>query len=318
MTYKFTEKDVIVQGAYDLGATLTLPETSSEKLPAIVIIGGTGKGDRNGNMKNFNMNIYRQLAEFLTGLGFVTIRYDKRGVGQSQGDHLKTGVSDLIEDIMSIIRYLESLPQVDSQRILLCGHSEGAILSTLVSKQYPVAGLILLSGAGVSLKTAMHYQNLAVCEEIDGMKGIKGKLLGLLATEEKILAKERQLFSAVQNTEEDVIRIQLQKFPAKWLREHLTYTDEEVQNILQNTTCPVIAITGDKDVQADPRDLDELAAFQKHTITCSVIKNMDHVLREFFGEKSVLNVKKQYKQELNMPLHSGLKEELQAWFQKIF
>lgn len=313
MTYKFTEKEVIVKSTFDLGATLTLPETSAEKLPAIVIIGGTGKGNRDGNMKNFNMNIYKKIAEFLSELGFVTIRYDKRGIAQSKGDHLNTGVHDLVEDVISNIKYLESLPYVDKDRILLLGHSEGCILSTIVNTQYPVSGLILLAGAGTSIKTAMESQNFSLINEIRALKGLKGKLLRLVLTEKKLIAQQNKIFNAVLNSTEDVIKIQLQKFPAKWLRQHLSYTDDDVMNMLRNSTCPILVITGDKDVQADSKDLEKIEALNKQNIVCKVIPNMDHVLGEYKGEKSILNIKKQYKSEFTQPLHYELMEELEKW-----
>ncbi len=314
MLYKFSEKEVVVKGEYDLSATLTIPELNSQKLPAVVIIGGTGKGDRDGNMKNFNMNIYRQLAEYLSGLGLITIRYDKRGIGKSKGDFNKTGVHDLVKDIISNINYLENLSNVDKDKILLLGHSEGCILASIANTTHPVSGLILVSGAGICLKTAMQFQNLGIIEEIKKMKGLKGKLLSYLVTEKKVVLKQKKLFDLVSASNEDVLRIQFQKFPAKWLREHLSYTDDDVLDMLNKATCPILVIAGDKDVQADSEDLEMIKALQKQTISCRTIENMDHVLREYSGEKTVINVKKQYKHELNKPLHDKLKEEIKHWY----
>jgi uncharacterized protein len=313
MTHKMTEKDVMVNGKHELGATLTIPETNSPKHPAIVIIGGTGKGNRDGNMKNFKMNIYKLLAHFLTELGFVTIRYDKRGIAQSKGDFNSTGVKDLIDDIISNVKYLENLPYVDRDKIILLGHSEGSILSTIVNTQYPVGGLILLSGAGVSIKTAMQFQNLALINEINFMKGIKGKLLRLLISKEKLLIKQNKLFNTISASTEDVLRISLQKFPAKWLREHLSYKDQDVLNMLDRSTIPILALTGEKDVQTNPNDLKSIETLKKPNITCRLVKNMDHILKEFTGETSILNIKKQYKNGINKPLHPQLKEELRNW-----
>lgn len=58
----------------------------------------------------------------------------------------------MIEDATAVIRYAKSFPFVDDERIIVCGHSEGAMIATLLSSQEKVVGLILLGGAAMSLK----------------------------------------------------------------------------------------------------------------------------------------------------------------------
>ncbi|WP_100403547.1 alpha/beta hydrolase [Bacillus sp. FJAT-42315] len=305
--------EVIVQGEYLLSATVTIPENEHEKHPAVVIVSGTGSADRDGNMKGFQMNIYKELAQFLSSLGFVTIRYDKRGVAKSKGDAYKTGMLDLVNDVISQVEFLKTLSYVDLDRIVLLGHSEGCILTTIAHSKSPVSGLILLAGAGTSLKTAMQYQNMAIVEEVKTMKGVKGLLLRKLVSEKKVAEKQNKFFGTILASKEDVIKLQFKKFPAKWLREHLSYTDEMILNLLQETDCPVLAITGEKDVQANAADLQKVEALGKDNIHCHVVKEMDHMLREYIGEKSVLNVKKQYKNQIGKPTHPQLEEEIEKW-----
>lgn len=312
------EKEVVVNGEYELSATLTIPETDEERFPAIVIVPGTGGADRDGNMKNFEMNIYKQLADFLPSLGFITIRYDKRGIGKSKGVPYETGMHDLMDDIIHNIKYLESVPNVDPKRIILLGHSEGCILNTIVHQKNPVAGLILIAGAGTGLKTAMQSQNLMIVKEVQAMKGLKGIMLRRLVSEKGVIDKQNKLFNKVLESNDDVMKIQFQKFPAKWMREHLHYTDEQILAMLKETQCPVLAIAGDKDVQADSEALKDIEALEKANITCLTIPNMDHVLREYTGETSVLNVKKQYKEQIIKPLHPVLESEIKLWLLQHF
>lgn len=157
MGYKFREENIVVKGKFDLGATITIPENKSEKMPAVVIVCGTGTGDRDGNIKKkkLNMNLYKDLAHFFTKLGFVTIRYDKRGVGESKGSHIETGFNDLVDDIISNIKYLENLEYVD--KIILCGHSEGSMLVSVTNKRHPVDGVIQIAGAGMCIRKALEF-----------------------------------------------------------------------------------------------------------------------------------------------------------------
>lgn len=108
----------------------------------MLIINGSG-GDRNGNQFGFKMNLYKCLSDYLVELGFVTLRYDKRGIGKSEGDGATTGMWDLIEDVKSNIDYLKTLDCVDSDKIILIAHSEGCILSVHLAQHIKVAGLVL-------------------------------------------------------------------------------------------------------------------------------------------------------------------------------
>lgn len=99
------------------------------------------------------------------------------------------GVSDLTEDAIAVVKYLKELPYVDRERIIVCGHSEGAMLGALLSGKEPVAGLLLLGGAGMSLKDALLYQNRLAADEFKAKKGLLRFLLKGQANEAKLDAK---------------------------------------------------------------------------------------------------------------------------------
>ncbi|HSP46651.1 MAG TPA: alpha/beta hydrolase, partial [Clostridiaceae bacterium] len=318
MTHTFTEKEVVIHGEYDLGATLTIPEGGDRKYPAVVLVAGTGRGDRDGNQKGFHMNIYKQLSDFLAGLGFITLRYDKRSVGKSKGDQYTTGMVDLVDDVIANVRFLEGLLEVDHDQILLLGHSEGCILSTIANQRHPVSGMILIAGAGTAIKTAMQSQNHLIMEEIKEMKGLKGSLLRLLLSEKKVSGKQDRLFEKVLHSTDDVIRVQFSKFPAKWLREHLGYTDESILTLLKDTTCPILVVEGTKDVQTSPKGLENIRNLVQDNLSLRVVEDMNHILREFHGPKSLMNLKKDYTRLLDSPLHPGLTDAIATWHTETF
>lgn len=314
----FIEREVVVQGEKTLKGTLTLPQVEAEKLPAVLIINGSGSANRDGNIKKpaIEANIYRDLAHFITGLGIITLRYDKRGVGESEGDPLVTGMEDLVQDVVSNIEFLKKHSNVDSDKIILLGHSEGCILATIANTIIPVAGLILLAGAGTGLRESMDYQNFQITEEVRRLKGIKGFFLRKVISEEKIAKQQEDLYNKVMKSTEDVIRYKFKKMPANWLKEHFEYDNQRIQKILKDTQVPVLAITGEKDVQANPEDIRGLKLLNKKNIQGVMIKDMDHMLKEFTGEKTVLNLMKQYKEEASQPMHPHLKEILKEWIKQ--
>lgn len=304
------EKDITLKG------TIAMPQIDQERFPAIIMINGSGSADRDGNMKKPKLitNLYKELAHFLTNQGFLTLRYDKRSVGESEGNPFTSGMEDLVSDVKSMVTFLKQHPKVIEKEIILLGHSEGCILATKVSEEVDdLAGLILFGGAGTNLAEPMNYQNQLILEEIQRMKGIKGKLLRRLVTKEKIDKQTEQLNKKLKQSSGDSIRMSMRKIPAKWFREHFAYKSEMILKALERTNCPILAITGDKDVQMNVTELTRIQQLDKNNVTVVAIKNMDHMLKEYTGEKSVLNVMKQYKKEATDPIHSQLKDELVIW-----
>lgn len=154
------EERIIIHEKVFIGATIALPFAKNsiqeeKKYPAILVIMGTGKTDRDGNEKKFQTNFYKNLSDEFVKRGFVCIRYDKRGTFETEGDYNTSGLSDLVEDAVTVLRYIRNLRYVDEKRMILCGHSEGAMIATLALEQEKAAGMILLGGAGTSLKDAL-------------------------------------------------------------------------------------------------------------------------------------------------------------------
>ncbi len=309
------QEEVFIQGEEVISATVTIPEQERESYPAIVLIGGTGGLNRDGNGLGFKMNLYKDMAEWLTTQGFVTLRYDKRGIGKSGGNRNSVGLTGLVDDVTAVVRYLKSHDHV-SQDILLLGHSEGCIVATLAAERESVSGLILLSGAGVALKTSMQEQAHFLLEEVERTKGIKGMLLRFSLNEKSVIGKQQKLFKRVTATDQDTMRIQLMKFPAKWLREHLAYTDESLRERLVQLNVPKLAVTGDRDVQTNVRHLEELDALHAPNMETVKIADMDHMLKHFADEMTILDVKKQYRTEIREPLHPQLQHHLMDWLKR--
>lgn len=317
MSINFNEKMVIVSGTLELAATIAIPDGIKQRMPAVVLISGTGTIDRNGNMKKFISNIYKDLSDLFASQGFVTLRYDKRGVGESKGNFNETGFHDLVDDVISNIRYLENIDFVDPNKIIICGHSEGTMIATMVSTRYKVAGMILLSGAGTSLKSALKYQNWLVLQEIKRMAGIKGMILRRLINDRNYMNNVNTLFERCSRTDKDIVKIMGKEMPAKWIREHSNLSDQKILDVIKNANCPILAITGDKDVQANYEDIQKIERLELPHVTTRIISDMDHILRRCAGEIKILNIKKQYASEFSQPIHDDLKTAIHEWIQKL-
>lgn len=304
------EKRVTVKGEFPIGATVTYTD-ENKRSPAVVIIMGTGKLDRDGNGFGFHSNLYKDLADTFAECGYVSARYDKRGTHESGGSFNSAGIFDLVDDAISVIGYLKRLPYVDENRIIVCGHSEGAMIATLVTEKEDTAGLILLGGAATCLKDALYFQNKLAAEELPSMKGLTGAIMRKSFDLDKQLAIIDDMFRKSKETTKEKVYVKGAGMPAKWLREHGSYTSEYFAEILKRYDKPVLAITGKADFQADYRKLDAIRA-ECH-ISCFAPEGLTHILRVNDGDNSILNVNKLYRRLVKEPINAELIKMIKDW-----
>ncbi|OLC42902.1 MAG: hypothetical protein AUH43_21635 [Acidobacteria bacterium 13_1_40CM_65_14] len=147
-----------------LAGTLSRPTTTTEKrLPAIVLVGGSGPTDRDEMM--FGIPILGQIANALADAGFMALRYDKRGIGQSGGRAEAASLADFTEDVRAAVKWLSDRKDVDPKRIAVVGHSEGGAVALMAAaKDKRIAGVVVIgtnggSGAELVLAQQQHLLN---------------------------------------------------------------------------------------------------------------------------------------------------------------
>lgn len=133
---------------------------AAQGVPAVVIIGGTGAVDRNGDGAGIPMQEYAWLADLLSAQGIASIRYDKLGTGATGlGPYTADPDAMLplsydrlrVQPARDALSYLAAQPGVDPNRLLLLGHSEGGAVAMIIehdpgSAPAP-AGLLLVEPA---------------------------------------------------------------------------------------------------------------------------------------------------------------------------
>ena len=135
---------------FSLAGTLSKPANAGAKpLPAVVLIGGSGTADR--DELAFGIPIFGQLAGTIADGGFVVLRFDKRGIGQSGGRLESASLGDFADDLRAAIRFLSERKDVDPKRIAVVGHSEGgAVAMMAAAKDKRIAALVLVAANGVT------------------------------------------------------------------------------------------------------------------------------------------------------------------------
>ena len=147
----FHEVEVTVgSGEWAVPGTLSLPEGEGQKLPAVVLVHGSGPQDRDetiGPNKPF-----RDLAWGLASQGIAVLRYEKRTkahAAQFTPEIIAklTVQEEVIEDALAAVQLLRHTPGIDPDRIYVLGHSLGATLAPRIGQQDPgIAGLIIMGG----------------------------------------------------------------------------------------------------------------------------------------------------------------------------
>lgn len=141
-----------------ISGTLCLPEDAGpERLaPAIVLLGGTGGDTRDGDLAKERSphvvdppkrGLLRRFAHQLAFYGVATLRFDKRGCGESGGTADASDYETDLIDNVAALDALRSQPGIDRARLGVVGHSAGAFNACMVAREVPALACAGLLGA---------------------------------------------------------------------------------------------------------------------------------------------------------------------------
>ena len=130
-----------------LGTFVTRPKAVRGKVPAIFFVGWLSCDSveyPDGQTDGFGA-IFRRLIE---QSGYITVRMDKPGVGESQGTCGKTDFQGELSGHQAAFDSLEKYDFIDLDRVFVIGLSNGGGTSALVPRQHVVRGYIVASSWG--------------------------------------------------------------------------------------------------------------------------------------------------------------------------
>lgn len=115
--------------------------TPGERRPAFIVLHGFG-GNKEGHGQ---MVVAKQLSDW----GYVALRIDFRGCGESEGERGRIICLDQVADTRNALTYLAGRDEVDPQRIALIGSSFGAAVAVFTGgADRRVAAVISCGGWG--------------------------------------------------------------------------------------------------------------------------------------------------------------------------
>ena len=165
------EAVTIPAAGFNLGATLTRPRGgkppgpgAASRLPAVVLLAGAAANERDGVVSG--VPILGQLAGALAEAGFVAVRYDKRGYGQSGGRAESVTLADQTEDALAVVRWLSTRNDIDRDRIAVVGHNEGAWAAMLAAtRERRLAGVVTIAAPSTTGAERVLEQQRHVLEQ---------------------------------------------------------------------------------------------------------------------------------------------------------
>ena len=288
-----------------ISGTMALPAPEGQ-YPCVLMIPGSGQADRNENSKKLPINVFGELSQHLAGRGICSLRYDKRGVGLSEGDYWEKGFSDSLADANAALSFLKAYQQIRGDKIYALGHSEGAYIATrLAAAGTGVAGAVLLAGGARSGEEELKWQALQVAA---GLKGLNRWLVKVLRID--VVKSQQKHLDRIKRSHKDSYRFQLvAKINAKWMREFLAYDPSED---LAKIQIPLLAITGAKDIQVDPGNLPRMATLVTAPFEYHVVPDVTHLLRSEAGTPSIST----YKRQVHEPMDRRVVDLVLGWLDR--
>ncbi|MEO8677703.1 MAG: alpha/beta fold hydrolase [Vicinamibacterales bacterium] len=258
------EAVIIPASGFNIAATITKPAGATGRLPALVLIGGSGPTDRDETVAG--IPVFGQIARDLVAAGFFVVRYDKRGVGQSGGRMESVTLNDYAEDARAVVRWLRDRKDVNKKQIGIIGHSEGASVALVVAARErdnvaALASLAGLAGTGAALVLEQQQHLLGLMKITDADKAEKTAL--------QVQINNALLGVGKWDGVPDTVR---RVADTPWFQSFLSF---DASKAMKDVRQPILIVQGELDMQVMAHHADELAALaraRKNKAAVEVIK----------------------------------------------
>ena len=259
-----------LQDSFYLAGTLTLPKNNNQT-PAIVLISGSGPQNRDEEIMGHKP--FWVLADYLTSLGYAVLRYDDRGTHSSGGDYASATTLDFALDGESAIEYLKGRDDIDSNKIVVIGHSEGGLICNILGARIKnLSGIVSLAGTSIRGDSILQIQTRLISESNNTSEKeleitqdynreiFKAIVTSLSMSQAKIeLEKISKRWTKVmykndiikRKERKEVIKSVSQTMLNPWMYEFMKYSPSED---IKNLDCHVLVLIGSKDIQVASKE----------------------------------------------------------------
>ncbi|WP_264552234.1 alpha/beta hydrolase [Flavobacterium sp. N2038] len=261
----FKETNVTLKINVDqLYGTLTVPD-NIKKCPVALLITGSGPTDRNGNNPMMKNNSLKMLAEALAKNGIASLRYDKRGIGESKASAITESslvFENYTEDAKSWINFLKQDKRFSQLTII--GHSEGSLIGMIAGAK--ANKFISIAGAGESADQLIKSQIASKSNK--QIEEMTFPIIDSLKSGHKVNKVDPLLNS--------LFRPSIQPYLISWFK-----YDPKAE--IKKLTVPVLIVQGSNDLQVMVKDAENLAQANKNS-ELIIIDKMNHIMKIIDGD----------------------------------
>lgn len=259
-----TEEVSITVNDVNIRGTLEVPDMCNS-CDVVLIIAGSGPTDRDGNssMLPGKNNSLKMLAELLYENGIASLRYDKRGIGESDKVvETELTFETYINEAVEWINYLRNDERFTN--VIVVGHSEGSLIGMVAAEKINADKFVSLCGAGKPIYEILDEQVVVKNQLPEEMvKEFRSSIDSL---------KQGEIVKDVNSAFVSLFRPSVQPYMISWFK-------YDPQAEIAKLDLPVLIIGGTTDLQVDTTDAYLLAESQPNS-RLEIIKDMNHILKE--------------------------------------
>lgn len=245
---KFDDRAVTIgSGKWALPGHLAVPKGAGP-FPAAVLVHGSGPNDEDesiGPNKPF-----KDLAWGLASRGIVVLRYIKRTrhlPAEMSSIQNLTVKEEVVDDAVTAVEFLATLPEVDAHHIFVIGHSLGGMLAPRIAVASPrVSGIVALAGGGRLFKDVLPAQ-IEYVSNVDGT---------VTEAEQKQIDAMRRAVADIYDPNlkpDQTVDLLGAKIPGSYFLDLRNYFPAEAAATLK---IPILALQGERDYQVRMTDFD--------------------------------------------------------------
>ena len=238
---------------FTLATTVTTPADRQprEGWPAVILVPGAESTDRDEYLSG--IPLHGRLAGILAEAGYLVVRYDRRGVGQSGGRAESAGIEDYAEDVRDVVRYLDDRDDVDRDRIAIVAHGEGGWIGMYAaSREDRIRAMVLMATPSTTGSVLVLEQQQA---ELDRLQ------LPASERQERIALQQRINDAVIEDGSWDDVPPEMRRrADTRWFRSFLEFDPAEV---MRRTRQPLLIVHGLLDERISPTHADQLDALAR-------------------------------------------------------
>jgi pimeloyl-ACP methyl ester carboxylesterase len=245
-----------------------------ERHAAFLVLHGFGSNKDAGNVIG--------PCDLLDELGYITLRFDMRGCGESEGERGRLICLEQVADTRAALRALAARADVDPERIAVLGSSFGAAVAVYTAGVDPDVAAVISSGGWGNGERKFRGQHSA--------PGAYGKFLAMLAegrkhrerTGESLMVPRYEIVPIPPHLRNNLAKNSIEMFPAETAQSMFDFRADDVVGKIAPR--PLLLIHAANDSVTPTEQSVELFKHANQPAELHLFSEVDHFL---FGEDNV-------------------------------